>query len=1291
MKFKSTLTVLMLTLFSFSYYPLPTKSVQTPNLEIVDVKGISEEVGSFRYLDTIFFTQRNFYKQGMAFDSRGNLYITDSGDCQIEVFDENLKPLRHFGSIGTRDGQFQYLVDLKIDEDQIFTLDLILGRIQVFDLEGKFLYQFETGTEEDSNTSCPTGFAISLHQNIFVMDLYNGLKIFNRKGEYIQSIEGELLDMFTPRGSIEQIINNFIGCEDMKSDEDGNIYIIINFGGDGSPMVIVLNSEGKLYGEDYNSVLRMSYYLSWNGCFALEGDYFYGSIWDDPSQNPYEGNVLGCFRVKYKINPDGIEQGEEGDLIFPKEESEDSYTNRIDLHSPTAFLVRNDTLYFLDSEDNKIIKMNLKGEIVASYISPKPSQDFLQGIYGNNLGKIFTTNVTKSQIEIRNNNLEITGSIGKKGNLGMLPDIGDLCGPYTTVIDTKGYLYCSDLSNGCIQVFDPEQKPFYTIYPLYRIESPTGLFFDNSGNLLLIDQLGRKIFVFDISNIQKKEVKLIKRIPIGKLVLKSLVVSEKNNFLIPITEGGILAEMNASGKIIKKWDNPLSLEKEEFYLPKAIWKDENQNYMLADEWQGYIWKFDSTLKSIWSEKLNWFGIKALWESNDGTIYVLDKVHGAILTIKDKTFEKILPATLVLEAYPETTYQDKFTIKGRTDPGNTVIIGDYNLAVDINGTFEKEFPLQMGENKWTIESFHSTRKKTTKEIRIVRLEKIVIKMKLGSSNISINAVPKVLEAPIFRDDKVNRIYAPVRILVETILGKIEWVAAEQKVIIRQGENELILVIGDPYAILNNKKIPIDPINEENKSVMVVPKILKGRLFLPLRFVSEQLGYQVEWIDTTQEIILTYPDPKRSSVVTLSQSESTKSFGKVLGVTLDDNNSTTFSLPNGETILFISSGMYGNTINTGVVILDQAGKIKRSQLIGAGFEKIIHLSNQKFLLINKERNRSIIDGLIFTWLDPEGQLIETKKFTFDYSHFYLPVILSARELDEQIFEVIISGSSRDESANLKDDSTLRLLFNTEGILNQIERLQFKSYYGVNAGNIGIAYPIWKETRDNVMSLCDYTGKTLWTKNFKLPKIEKKKDTTDLKSIWLSDNSLLVSMINKNEDLYLTRLDEAGKTIWETKISKKSKFQLVSLINAILLSNGDLIASVYLKEGEDVYSQPVLIIDKEGILKQTFEIDPEAHMYGSNFMEGSEGDIWLSGYTHNFAFGSSSALLFHFLVDDIGNTCYQTKFVFSSSRDALIVESLPNEKNLTFDLIKLKKSTSVKETTIKPALALTKNLCP
>lgn len=1228
MKLKIIFILVLLVVFTGSMFPTPTRSEPGPNLEILKVSGISEEVGSFRSADTTFFTQRNFFKQGMAFDSKGNLYITDSGDCQIEVFDENLKPLRHFGGIGTGDGQFQYLVDLKIDEDQIFALDLILGCIQVFDLQGQFLYKFSTASPNDANITSPTGFAISKSQHIFVMDLYNGFKIFSRKGEFVEPIEGELFEMFIPRGSIDQITNNFIGVQDIKSDPDGNIYILVNYGGDGSPLVVVLNPEGKPYEGENGSFLMMSQYLSYNGCFALEGDYFYSSLWDDP-QMTYEGNVMECVRGKYKITEEGIMQDFESmEGIFPTEEEMDSGSKRRDLHSPTAFLVREEMLYFLDSFDLKIVKMNRKGEIVATYESPKNKPDFLQGIYGDNQGKILTTNVTKGIIEIRNTSLEVTGTIGKKSKPGLLPDIGELSGPYATIQDPKGYLYCSDLYNGCIQVFDPSLKPFYTIYPLYRMESPTGLYFDQAGNLLQIDQLGKQIFVFDISNIQKKVVVLLKRIPLGELVLKSLVANEKGNYMIPITEGGILAELSTSGKVIRKWNNPLRLDIDEYYIPKAIWRDDNRNYMLVDEWRGYFWKFDPSLKSIWTEKLNWFGIKAVWESTDGIIYALDKVHGLILTIQDKTFT---PSPI-----PPSPAPDPPPPPPPPTPAT-----------------------------------------------------VIIRMKLGSTLISINDKEQSLEAPPFRDNAVNRVFAPVRVLVETIKGTIEWIAIEQKVVIRKGDKELILVINNPFATLNGEKIPIDPINLENKSVLVVPKIVKGRLFLPLRFVSEQLGYQVEWIAKTEEIVLTYPDPKQTGMKILQKTDKNQSFGRVLGVTLSDTLSRIFSLSNGETLVLIGSGDYGSLTKTSVVKLDQGGNITSSQVLNVGFEQAIQLSNHQFLLVSKNRDwRVNQDGLIFTWLDPDGKLIQTKQFRFDYSHFSLPVIASVRELKEGTFEVIITGSSRDESANLKEDSTLRLLFNAEGSMTKAIKIPL-SYYGLSAGELGITYPKWFESKDFGLSLYENSGKTQWSKKVKLPKVEKKKEVTDFRNQWLPDNSLLVSMINKNEDLYLTRLDGSGKSIWNVRITEKSKYKLVSLGSATLLSNGSIAVSFYLQEKDDVYYQPILVIDREGKIVRTTEINPEAKSIGFHITEGSEGNLWIHGSTVAYAFGSSNVLLFR-LSGDM-NTCYESKITFVSSGDVLVIEDAPKEKDLDIKPCPLKNSSTLMETAMDSVLALTKELCP
>ncbi|HBK52670.1 MAG TPA: hypothetical protein DDZ44_01855, partial [Syntrophomonas wolfei] len=49
----------------------------------------------------------------------------------------------------------------------------------------------------------------------------------------------------------------------------------------------------------------------------------------------------------------------------------------------------------------------------------------------------------------------------------------------------------------------------------------------------------------------------------------------------------------------------------------------------------------------------------------------------------------------------------------------------------------------------------------------------------------------------------------------------------------------------------QSVPIDP---ENAAVM--PLIINGRTMMPLRFIAENLGCEVEWISENSQIIIRY---------------------------------------------------------------------------------------------------------------------------------------------------------------------------------------------------------------------------------------------------------------------------------------------------------------------------------------------------------------------------------------------------------------------------------------------------
>jgi hypothetical protein len=84
------------------------------------------------------------------------------------------------------------------------------------------------------------------------------------------------------------------------------------------------------------------------------------------------------------------------------------------------------------------------------------------------------------------------------------------------------------------------------------------------------------------------------------------------------------------------------------------------------------------------------------------------------------------------------------------------------------------------------------------------------------------------------------------------GSVSWDATERKVIVSLGSTTIELWIGNSIAKVNGVDIPIDSTNSK-----VVPEIINSRTMLPLRFVTENLGCDVQWEQSTQTITITYP--------------------------------------------------------------------------------------------------------------------------------------------------------------------------------------------------------------------------------------------------------------------------------------------------------------------------------------------------------------------------------------------------------------------------------------------------
>lgn len=80
---------------------------------------------------------------GVAVDSNGNVFISDTSNNRIEIFDFTGHYVKGFGVAGTGDGQFSFPGNIAIDgSNDVYVSDLSQNRVEKFDDNGNYILQF---------------------------------------------------------------------------------------------------------------------------------------------------------------------------------------------------------------------------------------------------------------------------------------------------------------------------------------------------------------------------------------------------------------------------------------------------------------------------------------------------------------------------------------------------------------------------------------------------------------------------------------------------------------------------------------------------------------------------------------------------------------------------------------------------------------------------------------------------------------------------------------------------------------------------------------------------------------------------------------------------------------------------------------------------------------------------------------------------------------------------------------------------------------------------------------------
>jgi len=134
------------------------------------------------------FTERFNRPTYLAVDKMDNVYVTDTMNFTVRIFDANGKYLRSQGQIGDVPGSFARPKGVALDSDQnLYVLDSIFANFQIFNQNGQLLLYVGQEGELPGEFMLPSGIFIDRNDRIYVSDTFNHrIQIYQYLKEQVQ-------------------------------------------------------------------------------------------------------------------------------------------------------------------------------------------------------------------------------------------------------------------------------------------------------------------------------------------------------------------------------------------------------------------------------------------------------------------------------------------------------------------------------------------------------------------------------------------------------------------------------------------------------------------------------------------------------------------------------------------------------------------------------------------------------------------------------------------------------------------------------------------------------------------------------------------------------------------------------------------------------------------------------------------------------------------------------------------------------------------------------------------------
>ena len=215
----------------------------------------------------------------------------------------------------------------------------------------------------------------------------------------------------------------------------------------------------------------------------------------------------------------------------------------------------------------------------------------------------------------------------------------------------------------------------------------------------------------------------------------------------------------------------------------------------------------------------------------------------------------MPPALQVDALPSSVTSSTLSVSGSAVDAVSGLayfaINGEPVTPYLDGSFSEKLTLAKGVNTVVVEAIDNVGNTTSQTFAVTygtpsssAPSSLYVLLKVGSAEMEVNGMARALDAAPFIKD--GRTLLPIRALIETLGGTVQWNAQTKTATVALGSRTVALTVGSTKALVNGSPVTLD----------VAPMIVKGRTFLPLRAVAENLGLDLAWDAGTQTISLTY---------------------------------------------------------------------------------------------------------------------------------------------------------------------------------------------------------------------------------------------------------------------------------------------------------------------------------------------------------------------------------------------------------------------------------------------------